>query len=194
MSDGRSADLSSIKHKGLQYIGLNMYSKADALDMPIPEIEDKSMCVLNHPQLVCLLCPQKKLDWFNEDPDSYAFLTFGFHTDVMMFSAMAALQCGKITMTAYNWPMFFYEHDIYDAAEKTNSLFQNHIVVRVCVNFLCCCLFTSKPPWFYKHLFIVPSSVTNDSSNVCNSAKLLKNCAWGLTAVDKYIIALFMLL
>ncbi|KAG2159200.1 uncharacterized protein EDB93DRAFT_1245019 [Suillus bovinus] len=42
MSDGRSADMSSVKHKGLQYIGLNMYSKADALDPPVPEIEDKS--------------------------------------------------------------------------------------------------------------------------------------------------------
>jgi hypothetical protein len=74
MSEGRSADLSSVKHKGLQYIGLNMYSKADALDPPIPEIEDKSMRGLNHPQLARLLCPRKKLDWFDEDPDSYAFL------------------------------------------------------------------------------------------------------------------------
>ncbi|KAG0693367.1 hypothetical protein DFH29DRAFT_816386, partial [Suillus ampliporus] len=157
MSDGRSTDLSSVKHKGLQYIGLNMYSKADALDPPIPEVEDKSMCGLNHPQLACLLCPWKKLDWFDDDPDSYA--------------AMAALQAGEITMTAYNWPTFFYEHDIYDSAEKTNGLFQNHIVVR-----------------FYKHLFIGPSSITNDSSNVRNSAKPSKNCAWGLTAVNKYII------
>ncbi|KAG1762854.1 hypothetical protein EV702DRAFT_983312, partial [Suillus placidus] len=62
MSDGRSADLSSVKYKGLQYIGLNMYGKADALDPPIPEVEDKSMCGLNHPQLAQLLCPQKKLD------------------------------------------------------------------------------------------------------------------------------------
>jgi hypothetical protein len=76
MSEGRSADLSSVKHKGLQSIGLNMYSKSDALDLPIPEIEDKSMCGLNHPQLAHLLCPQKKLDWFDEVPDSHAFLTF----------------------------------------------------------------------------------------------------------------------
>ncbi|KAG1734273.1 uncharacterized protein EDB91DRAFT_1057000, partial [Suillus paluster] len=158
MSDGRSADLSSVKHKGLQYIGLNMYSKADALDPPIPEVKDKSMRGLNHPQLARLLCPRKKLDWFDDDPDSYA--------------AMAALQAGEITMTAYNWPTFFYEHDIYDSAEKTNGLFRNHIVVR-----------------FYKHLFIGPSSVTNDSSNVRNSAKPSKNRAWGLTAVNKYIIA-----
>ncbi|KAG1724208.1 uncharacterized protein EDB91DRAFT_1087550 [Suillus paluster] len=89
MSDGRSADLSSIKHNCLQYIGLNMYSKANALDPPIPEVEDKSMRGLNHPQLAHLLCPRKKLDWFDEDPDS----------------AMAALQAGEITMTAYNWPI-----------------------------------------------------------------------------------------
>ncbi|KAG1728839.1 uncharacterized protein EDB91DRAFT_1021024, partial [Suillus paluster] len=158
MSDGRSADLSSIKHKGLQYIGLNMYSKADALDLPIPEVEDKSMRGLNHLQLARLLCPQKKLDWFDKDPDF----------------AMATLQAGEITMTAYNWPTFFYEHDIYNSAEKTNGLFRNHIVVRL--------------PWFYKHLFIGPSSITNDSSNVHNSAKPSKNHVWGLTAVKKYII------
>ncbi|KAG1747759.1 uncharacterized protein EDB91DRAFT_1016905, partial [Suillus paluster] len=152
MSDGRSANLSSVKHKGLQYIGLNMYSKADALDPPIPEIEDKSTCGLNHPQLACLLCPRKKLVWFDEDPDSYV--------------------SGEITMMTHNWPTFFYEHGIYDAAEKTHSLFRNHIVLR-----------------FYKHLFIGPSSVINDSSNVRNSAKPSKNCAWGLTAVNKYIIA-----
>ncbi|KAG2337190.1 hypothetical protein BDR05DRAFT_1005264 [Suillus weaverae] len=111
---------------------------------------------LNHPQLAHLLCPRKKLDWFDEDPDS----------------AMAALQSGEVTMTAHNWPTFFYEHDIYDVAEKTKGLFRNHIVVR-----------------FYKHLFIGPSSVTDDSSNVRNSAKPSKNRAWGLTAVNKYIIA-----
>ncbi|KAG2103075.1 uncharacterized protein F5147DRAFT_547092, partial [Suillus discolor] len=148
MSDGRSADLSSVKHKGLQSIGLNMYSKADALDPPIPEIEDKSMCGLNHPQLACLLCPRKKLD-----------------------CAMAALQAGEITMMAHNWPTFFYEHGIYDAAEKTHGLFRNHIVLR-----------------FYKHLFIGPSSIMNDASNVRNSVKPSKNRAWGLTAVNKYII------
>ncbi|KAG1795961.1 uncharacterized protein HD556DRAFT_1307187 [Suillus plorans] len=129
MSDGRSADLSSVKHKGLQYIGLNMYSKADVLDPPVPEIENKLI-------------------------------------------AMAALQAGEITMTAHNWPTFFYEHDVYDAAEKTHGLFRNHIVLR-----------------FYKHFFIGPSSIMNDSSNVRNSAKPSKNCAWGLTAVNKYIIA-----
>ncbi|KAG1747948.1 uncharacterized protein EDB91DRAFT_1079626 [Suillus paluster] len=124
MSDSRSADLSSVKHKGLQYIGLNMYSKANTLDLPIPEVEDKSMHGLNHPQLARLLCPWKKLDWFDEDPDF----------------AMATLQAGEITMTAYNWPTFFYEHDIYNSAKKTN-------------------------------------------------AKLSKNHAWGLTAVNKYIMA-----
>ncbi|KAG2112204.1 uncharacterized protein F5147DRAFT_759581 [Suillus discolor] len=129
MSEGRSADLNSVKHKGLQYIPLNMYSKEHALDPPIPEVEDKSI-------------------------------------------AMAAMQAGEITMTAHNWPMFFYEDSIYDAADKTKGLFRNHTAIR-----------------FYKHLFIGPSSVANDSSNVCNSAKPSKNRAWGLTAVNRYIIA-----
>jgi hypothetical protein len=59
------------------------------------------------------------------------FLLVILCTDVTTFSAMAALQAGEITMTAYNWPTFFYEHDIYDPAEKTKGLFRNHIVVRV---------------------------------------------------------------
>ncbi|KAG1858212.1 hypothetical protein C8R48DRAFT_775158 [Suillus tomentosus] len=84
MSDSRSADLSSIKHKGLQYIRLNMYSKANVLDTPVPEIEDKLMHRLNHLRLAHLLCPQKKLDWIDKDLDS----------------TMTALQAGKITMTA----------------------------------------------------------------------------------------------
>ncbi|KAG1867756.1 hypothetical protein F4604DRAFT_1682536 [Suillus subluteus] len=123
MSEGRSADLNSVKHKGLQYIPLNMYSKEHALDPPIPE-------------------------------------RYGHH------------EAGEITMTAHNWPMFFYEDSIYDAADKTKGLFRNHTAVQ-----------------FYKHLFIGPSSITNDSSNVRNSAKPSKNRAWGLTAVNKYIIA-----
>lgn len=43
MSDARSMAFSSIKHKGLKYVPLNMHSKVDALDPPIPEVEDKSM-------------------------------------------------------------------------------------------------------------------------------------------------------
>ncbi|KAG1842080.1 hypothetical protein F4604DRAFT_1939083 [Suillus subluteus] len=107
MSKGRSADLNSVKHKGLQYVSLNMYSKEHALDPLIPEVEDKSMCGLNHPKLAHLLCPHKKLEWFDEDPDS----------------TMAAMQAGEITMTVHNWPMFFYEDSIYDAADKTKGLF-----------------------------------------------------------------------
>ncbi|KAG1894772.1 uncharacterized protein F5891DRAFT_1194925 [Suillus fuscotomentosus] len=43
MSDARSMAFSSIKHKGLKYVPLNMHSKVDALDPPIPEVEDKSI-------------------------------------------------------------------------------------------------------------------------------------------------------
>ncbi|KAG1838681.1 hypothetical protein F4604DRAFT_1691499 [Suillus subluteus] len=77
MSKGRSADLNSVKHKGLQYVSLNMYSKEHALDPLIPEVEDNTM---------------------------------------------AAMQAGEITMTVHNWPMFFYEDSIYDAANKTKAI------------------------------------------------------------------------
>lgn len=74
------------------------------------------------------------------------FLLLILPTDVTMFSAMAALQAGEITMTAYNWPTFFYEHDVYDSAEKTNGLFRNHIVVRVRLRLLRHHLFIVKSP------------------------------------------------
>ncbi|OJA12489.1 hypothetical protein AZE42_08788 [Rhizopogon vesiculosus] len=111
---------------------------------------------LNHPQLARLLCPRKKLDWFDEDPEG----------------AMAALQGGEVSMTARNWSTLFYEDGIYDLTEKMKGLFKNHVAVR-----------------FYKYLFIGPLSVTGDSSNVRNSAKPSKNRAWGVMAVNKYIIA-----
>lgn len=107
-----------------------MYSKDDALDPPVPEVEDKSMRGLNHPQLARLLCPRKKLDWFDEDPDGYASRSFSLCTKPA-FSSMAALQAGEVAMTARNWPTLFYEDGVYDPMEKTKGLFRNHIVIRV---------------------------------------------------------------
>ena len=48
MSKGRSTDLASVKHKGLKYVPENMLDKADALDPPILEVEDKSMHGIFH--------------------------------------------------------------------------------------------------------------------------------------------------
>ncbi|KAG9310663.1 hypothetical protein JVU11DRAFT_9250 [Chiua virens] len=65
MSDMCSADLSSVKHKGLKYFPQNKFSKSDALDPPIPEVSDKSMRGIFHPQLARFLCPARKLDQFD---------------------------------------------------------------------------------------------------------------------------------
>ena len=64
-----STAFSSVKHKGLKYVPLNMCSKKDALDPPIPEVEDKSMRGIAHPQLARWLCPHNRLDIFDHDPD-----------------------------------------------------------------------------------------------------------------------------
>jgi hypothetical protein len=69
MSDARSTAFSSVKHKGLKYVPLNMHSKNDALDPPIPEVEDKSMRGIAHPQLARWLCPRNKLHIFDSDPE-----------------------------------------------------------------------------------------------------------------------------
>ena len=71
MSDGRSTDLASVKHKGMKYVPENMNSKSDALDPPIPEVEDKSMRGIFHPQLARFLCPRRDLEEYDEDPEWY---------------------------------------------------------------------------------------------------------------------------
>ncbi|KAG1808118.1 hypothetical protein EV424DRAFT_1329087, partial [Suillus variegatus] len=114
MSDARSTAFSSIKHKGLKYVPLNMHSKEDTLDPPIPEVKDKSMGGITHPQLARWLCPRNKLDVFDRDPNE----------------GMEKLQSGKLKMTAMNWPTGFYEDDIYDSQDKTKGLFRNHVVAR----------------------------------------------------------------
>ena len=69
MSDGRSLDLASVKHKGMKYVPLDMTNKADALDPPIPEVEDKSMRGIFHPELARFLCPRRDLEEYDEDWD-----------------------------------------------------------------------------------------------------------------------------
>ncbi|KAH0826996.1 hypothetical protein J3R83DRAFT_4658 [Lanmaoa asiatica] len=73
MSNIRLADLSSVKHKGLKYFPQNMFSRSDALDPPIPEVADKSMRGIFHPQLARFLCPARKLDRFDDNPELYNF-------------------------------------------------------------------------------------------------------------------------
>ncbi|KIK38437.1 hypothetical protein CY34DRAFT_91007 [Suillus luteus UH-Slu-Lm8-n1] len=111
MSDAWSTAFSSVKHKGLKYVLLNMHSKNDALDPPIPEVEDKSMRGIAHPQLARWLCPCNKLHIFDSDPED----------------GMEKLQSGKIKMAATSWPTGFYENGVYDPQDKTNGLFRNHV-------------------------------------------------------------------
>ncbi|KAG1844604.1 hypothetical protein F4604DRAFT_1937447 [Suillus subluteus] len=114
MSDARSTAFSSVKHKGLKYVPFNMHSKNDALDPPIPEVEDKSMRGIAHPQLARWLCPRNKLHVFDSDPEE----------------GMEKLQSGKIKMVATSWPTGFYENGVYDSQDKTKGLFRNHVVAR----------------------------------------------------------------
>ena len=71
MSDGRSTDLASVKHKGMKYVPENMHNSSDALDPPIPEVEDKSMRGIFHPQLARFICPQRDLEEFDGAPQWY---------------------------------------------------------------------------------------------------------------------------
>ena len=71
MSKGRSTNLASVKHKGMKYMLVNMYDKSEALDPPIPEIGDKSMHGIFHPELARFLCPRRDLEEYDEDHDTY---------------------------------------------------------------------------------------------------------------------------
>ncbi|KAG1880031.1 hypothetical protein F4604DRAFT_1679163 [Suillus subluteus] len=90
-----------------------MHSKADTLDPPIPEVEDKSMRGITHPQLARWFCPRNKLDVFDRNPDD-----------------KIVTDSGKLKMTAMNWPTGFYEDGVYDSQDKTKGLFRNHVVAR----------------------------------------------------------------
>ncbi|KAI6032444.1 hypothetical protein EDC04DRAFT_2571995, partial [Pisolithus marmoratus] len=66
MSNQRSTDLRSIKHAGLTYV----LHDGETFDPPIGKGEDKTTHGFNHPQIARLLCPWKKLESFDEDPDT----------------------------------------------------------------------------------------------------------------------------
>lgn len=117
MSEQRLMDLSSVKHAGLAYIPLDM-KKLFALDPPLPKTEDKSKRGFFHPGLAKLLCPQKKRQTFDEDPE---FM-------------MAAIQDGSIRVTEYMWPSYFYEDGVYDPEDRSKGLFHGHIAWRFYVH------------------------------------------------------------
>ncbi|KAG9314877.1 hypothetical protein JVU11DRAFT_3978 [Chiua virens] len=114
MSEGRSTDLASVKHKGMKYVPENMNSVSDTLDPPIPEVESKSMRGVFHPQLARFLCPRRDLEEFDQDPEC----------------GMEALAQGVFPMKASRWPTGFYQDDVYDPKDNTIGLFRNHVVVR----------------------------------------------------------------
>lgn len=117
MSEQRSMDLSTVKHAGLAYVPFNMDGKF-VFDPPIPKTEDKSNQGFNHPQLARLLCPRKKVEMFDRNPDAM----------------MAGLQDGSIPATTFNWPTFFYEDGVYDPEDRLKGLFRGHIAWRFYVH------------------------------------------------------------
>ncbi|KAF8545871.1 hypothetical protein OG21DRAFT_1528203, partial [Imleria badia] len=106
MSDQRSTDLGSVKHAGLAYLFANGKSLAPS----IAKSEDKSMRGFNHPEIAHMLCPQRKLDMFDEDPDVI----------------IGALQEGTIKTMAASWPTCFYEEGVYDLENRAKGLFRGH--------------------------------------------------------------------
>ncbi|KAG1738464.1 hypothetical protein EDB19DRAFT_1909212 [Suillus lakei] len=114
ISSNKLSKIISAITKGMSDAPSSTKGSMDALNPPIPEVEDKSMQGITHPQLARWLCPQNKLDVFNHDPDE----------------GMEKLQSGKLKMTAMNWPTGFYEDSVYDPMDKTKGMFRNHVVAR----------------------------------------------------------------
>lgn len=72
MSDGRSIDLFSVKHKAMKYM-------LTALpDPPIPKIEDKYVHRIFHPQQARFLCPRIHLEEYHEDWNAQVDLYMAF--------------------------------------------------------------------------------------------------------------------
>ncbi|KAG8220348.1 hypothetical protein J3R82DRAFT_3443, partial [Butyriboletus roseoflavus] len=166
MSEQRSTDLGTLKHTVLTYVMLDH----KPLDPPISKKEDKSDRGFNHPQIARMLCPCKKLDVFDEDPDMYV-LGACRTTSLTCHRIIGTLQDGQIKATAANWPTMFYEDGVYDPDDRMKGLFRGHAALRV-----------------YLHLFIGPNAAVTDTA-VGNPSRPSKNRLWGLMRVTPQIIA-----
>ncbi|KAG1747922.1 uncharacterized protein EDB91DRAFT_1245391 [Suillus paluster] len=112
MSDARLTAFSSIKHKGLKYVPLNMHSKEDALDPPIPEVKDKSMRGITHPQLAQVALPSKQdfMKTASTDPTdktkglfrNHVVARFYMHLYIGPSAAMAESTTSKASKVARN--------------------------------------------------------------------------------------------
>ncbi|KAI6016488.1 hypothetical protein EDC04DRAFT_2903268 [Pisolithus marmoratus] len=103
MSNQCSTDLGLVKHVGLTYV----LCDGETFNPPIGKGEDKTTHGFNHPQITHLLCPQKKLKSFDEDPDII----------------IVVLQEGLIKTSTCNWLTVFYAEGIYDPENKLKGLF-----------------------------------------------------------------------
>lgn len=72
MSDGRSVDLLSVKHKAMKYISTALP------DLPIPKIEDNCVHRIFHPQQARFLCPRMHLEEYDEDWNAWVDLYMAF--------------------------------------------------------------------------------------------------------------------
>ncbi|KAG8215130.1 hypothetical protein J3R82DRAFT_8592, partial [Butyriboletus roseoflavus] len=110
MSEQHSTDLRSFK---IYWTNISL-SELESLNPPVSNGLNKSDHEFNHPQIAHLLCPHKKLDVFNEDPDLM----------------IATLQDGTVNSLVGNWPTCFYEDGIYDTQNKLKGLFCSEMIFR----------------------------------------------------------------
>jgi len=94
-----------------------------------------------------MLCPHKKLDAF--DANSAKYVPPYMPTYLLTcFRTIKDLQDGKISVMACNWPMIFYEDNVYDPENWLEGLFHSHAALRVsfCFYFsqLLSCFFNSS--------------------------------------------------
>lgn len=92
----------------------------------------------NHPQIAHMLCPQKKLDIFDEDPNRYIcniFTDYSKSAYSISFRIIGALQEGTIRTTAANRPTCFYKEGIYDPENRAKGLFCGHATFQISHHF-----------------------------------------------------------
>ncbi|KIJ07353.1 hypothetical protein PAXINDRAFT_158444 [Paxillus involutus ATCC 200175] len=116
MSKARSDDFSSVKQDGLAYILANMESETIA--PKISKGESKANRGFNHPQIARALCPRKRLEDFDTDPENAMELLLGSE-----WSATAKLK---------DFPSYLYKEDLFNPSSLLEGLFRSNTVVRFC--------------------------------------------------------------
>ncbi|KIK34551.1 hypothetical protein CY34DRAFT_97779, partial [Suillus luteus UH-Slu-Lm8-n1] len=112
-SDARSDDTGSLMREGLEYMLLD--PESSSFNPPLLKKHGKACRGWNHPQTARLLCPVRRLDEFDADPQAF----------------MDGVKEGRIRITASKLPSFIYDEAMYDGTRKSMGCLRGYYLKRV---------------------------------------------------------------